>query len=62
MLRLGLTLFIILFVIYTKANALDLANDRFRISGFGTLGLTHAGTKQLGFRKDVTKKHNLVDY
>jgi len=56
MLRLGLTLFITLFVIYTKANALDLANDRFRISGFGTLGLTHAGTKQLGFRKDVTKE------
>ncbi|MCB1936905.1 MAG: hypothetical protein KDF59_13290 [Nitrosomonas sp.] len=37
-----------------NVNATEFADGRIRLSGFGTLGLTHAGTNRIGFRKDLT--------
>jgi len=37
-----------------NAHAIEFADGRIRVSGFGTLGLTHAGTQNIGFRKDLT--------
>ncbi|MBX3631130.1 MAG: hypothetical protein KF908_14730 [Nitrosomonas sp.] len=56
MLRLLLFLFIFLLALPPgqPANAFNLGTERFRISGFGTLGVTSAGKKDYGIKKEHT--------
>ncbi len=45
----------VLFIsVFHNAQALELGDERVRLSGFGTFGLTHAGTDQVGYRKELS--------
>lgn len=54
-------LYILLFLAYSallffgqNVYASDINNDRIRVSGFGTLGVTYAGKENIGYRKEYT--------
>ncbi len=44
--------YLLIFSSIHKANATDLKSDRFRLSGFGTIGITSAGKEQYGYHKE----------
>lgn len=46
--------FPLIFFFITQTHAIDLGSPRFRLSGFGTLDVTSAGTKQYGHHKELT--------
>lgn len=49
-------MFFLLFFYGNQAvNAIDLGSERVRVSGFGTFGITSAGTKLHGFRKELNQ-------
>ncbi|MCB1936716.1 MAG: hypothetical protein KDF59_12305 [Nitrosomonas sp.] len=47
---------LIIFFSAQSVNADETFRDRFRISSFGTLGITHAGKDQFGYRNELTHK------
>lgn len=52
LLILFITTWLLIFSNVHEVNAFNLGSDRFRLSGFGTVGVTSAGKKQFGYHKE----------